>query len=263
MASPQDPKAARETLHARLKRRAIPHSRVEELFYDSLPALFFGDIYRARVATVGINPSKHQFRKPSLKKPSSFGVSQRESLSEDQCVQAIDVMLHYFAGDVSGWFTPLKNVLYGFQATYEEDEVVHLNLVQEAAYGSWSDWQGTHRRDAEALLELDSSFLSWELETFGIQTILCTSEAVSRKVLELFRKDLPREQDLNGVKWWVDSVAIGDRLIYLAGWDGTLRFVSAGTQHELGEMLAYALYSSQSAHDIMTTPDRDLEVHNA
>ena len=263
MASPQDLKAARETLHSRLKRRAIPHSRVEELFYDSLPSLFFGDIYRARVATVGINPSIQQLRKPALKKPSSFGISQRESLSEDQSAQAIDVMRHYFAAEFSGWFTPLKNVLCGFGAPYEDDKAVHLNLAQEATYGSWSDFQSTHRSDAEALLELDSPFLHWQLEAFGIQTVLCTTQSVSRKVLELFGKDLPREQDLNGVKWWADSVAVGDRRIYLAGWDGTLRFVSAGTQHELGEMLAYALYSSQSAHDIMATADRDLEVRDA
>ena len=263
MAKPQDPEAARETLHSRLKRHAIPRSRVDELFYDCLPVLFLGDIYRARVATVGINPSKQQLRKPALKKPSSFEVSRRESLSEDQCAQAIDVMRHYFAGDFSGWFTPLKNVLYGFGAPYEDEKVVHLSLAQEATYGSWSDFQSTHRSYAEALLELDSPFLRWQLEAFGIQTVLCTSQSVSRKVLELFDKDLPREQDLSGVKWWTDLIVSGDRFIYLAGWDATLRFVSAETQHELGEMLAYALYSSQSAHDIITTADRDLEVRDA
>src|SRR4051812_46832848 len=88
-------------LHARLRRSPTAHSVV-----GSLPVLFFGDLFSARVATVGLNPSDQEFldrsgeelegtsrRFESLR---SLGALDRESLEVGQCERAIATMRRYY-----------------------------------------------------------------------------------------------------------------------------------------------------------------------
>src|SRR5437660_457287 len=88
----------------------------------SLPVLFFGDLFCARVATVGINPSLQEYLDPDgqelqgdarrFETLSSLGASDRPSLSPEQAAQAIERMRGYFqpGKPVYKWFRPLAQV---------------------------------------------------------------------------------------------------------------------------------------------------------
>jgi hypothetical protein len=90
-----------ECLFNRL-RRAPSQSSVPE----SLPILFFGDSFSARVATVGINPSDQEYLGPDGQELqgnarrfhtlSSLGASDRVSLNPEQAMQAIERMRRNF-----------------------------------------------------------------------------------------------------------------------------------------------------------------------
>src|SRR5688572_20997115 len=72
----------------------------------SLPVLFFGDALKARVATIGLNPSKFEFvdrrgdmltgRAQRFATTTSLGAVSRVELSDDQADEAIKMMRGYF-----------------------------------------------------------------------------------------------------------------------------------------------------------------------
>ena len=89
-----------EQLFARLRRPASVSSVA-----SSLPVLFFGNIFEASVATVGLNPSDREYlddRGAELRDDrrrfetlGSLGATDRMKLSEGQCSQAIMTMVNY------------------------------------------------------------------------------------------------------------------------------------------------------------------------
>lgn len=116
----------------------------------SLPVLFFGDAFAASIATVGINPSKQEYR---LKKGeeltgslrrfetlNSLDALSRDSLTDKQADTAIQRMRCYFNADcrVYGWFSGLSRVVEGMGASFRDRSAVHLDLVQEATDPVWS-----------------------------------------------------------------------------------------------------------------------------
>src|SRR5215471_15041142 len=72
----------------------------------SLPVLFFGDPFRARVATIGINPSDKEYldakgieltgKARRLETIGSLEATDRSSITEGQAAQAIATMRGYF-----------------------------------------------------------------------------------------------------------------------------------------------------------------------
>jgi hypothetical protein len=82
----------------------------------SLPVLFFGDLFTAEVATVGLNPSDQEYlTKDGLLRDGprqrfatihSLRAENRASLSDDQCAEAIQWMRSYYdtgRGDRRSW----------------------------------------------------------------------------------------------------------------------------------------------------------------
>ena len=116
----------------------------------SLPVLFFGDLFTAQAATVGLNPSKLEYlskygleldgaqrRFETLR---SLDAADRTSLSAEQCERAIQRMQRYFqpGKPVHVWFHSLDRVLNGMKLRIQAGEVAHLDLVQEATDPTWA-----------------------------------------------------------------------------------------------------------------------------
>src|SRR5437867_2169031 len=108
-------------LRSRLRRPASASS-----VRGSLPILFFGDLFRARVASVGFNPSDREYqdraaaelqgRLRRLETLTSLGAAHREELTDKQCDRAIAAMTSYFdqgRPSYTTWFGHLANVFEG------------------------------------------------------------------------------------------------------------------------------------------------------
>ena len=120
-----------EHLYAR-PRRHSSHSSV----VGSLPILFFGDLFTARIATVGLNPSDKEYldrQGSELDGPwrrfetlNSLGAAGRGELTESQCDQAIATMRAYYRPrkPVYAWFRSLDRVVRGLGFHYEDGEVI-------------------------------------------------------------------------------------------------------------------------------------------
>jgi len=132
-------------LYERLRRPPGAHSVA-----GSLPVLFFGDLFSAQIATVGINPSDQEYLDGKgieldgaarrFETLSSLRASSRQTLTDAQCDAAIQTMRGYFARQptVYRWFRSLERVLEGMGYFYSKGDVAHLDLVQEATKPTWS-----------------------------------------------------------------------------------------------------------------------------
>jgi hypothetical protein len=241
-------------LMPRLRQRLRIEPR-ESSVTGSLPVLFFGDALTARVATIGLNPSKFEYLDPRgavLTAPSqrfattlSLGATLRAALSDAQADEAIEIMRGYYdeGKPVYGsYFRHLTNVLTGMGVSYRERSATHLDLVQEATDPVWS---GLSAGERSRLLERDLPFLIWQLENLQyLQAAVCAGKTVSDQL----RARVPIHVEASGamqrIRWWFGTARLGQRTLPVGGWNYPLdRPTGLGTAGEvkLGGIFARAL----------------------
>jgi len=240
--------------HDRLNNRLRRPARASSV-PGSTPVLFFGDLFTARIATVGLNPSDQEFldRRGALlagdarrfETLESLSARRREDLTEAQCAQAVQTMREYFleGKPIYGWFRGLSRVCEGFGASLERGEAAHLDLVQEATSRKWRDLPPGER---SALLDADLPFLQWEIEAFPIETVICTSRTVGDHVCRLLNVEVAHEGTLKRVRWWLGHAEIGGRSVVCCGWNFPLSQptgLGAEGEREMGAMFASLAHS--------------------
>ncbi len=247
--------AMRGALYARLRRPPRPHS-----VPGSLPVLFFGDIFSAQIATLGINPSWQEYLDPSrheligvarrFETLTSLQAPTRVALTDEQCERAINTMRGYFwpGKPVYQWFRPLDHVLQGMGHSYVSGTVAHLDLVQEAADPAWSALEKRSPLEASALLVADLPFLRWQLETFPLRAVVCNGKTPLRKVCGLLdppvNVDAIAQGRVGGVTWYGTYGHMAGRALAIVGWNIPLARpagLTTADKQELGRQLAQYL----------------------
>jgi hypothetical protein len=239
----------RARLYARLRRPPSPAT-----VPGTLPVLFFGDLFAAEIATVGLNPSDQEYvsKKGGMLTGAaqrfatlaSLGAADRPSLTDPQCNAAIERMRDYYeAGKpvYGSWFNALARVVNGLGAGFRERSAAHLDLVQESTSPVWGDLPSGQKT---ALLEQDLPFLTWELRTFPLRAVICTGKTVGVHVRRQLGVEVAEEGSLARIKWWVGHAHIGGRPVGFAGWNYPLaRPTGLGAEGEtrLGQLLAERL----------------------
>jgi hypothetical protein len=239
-------------LCARLRRNSSPHS-----VSGSLPVLFFGDLLSARISTVGLNPSDHEYVDQEGRELSgperrfetlgSLGAASRAALTLDHCEHAIQTMRTYYQRDdrVYGWFRGLYRVVEAAGYSYQAGEVAHLELVQEATRPPWAALERLAPAETKMLFVADRSFLRWQLDTFPLRAVLCNGRTVYDEVsLLVERGRTVSSGELARLTWYVGVGRVAGREIGLAGWNLPLvRATGLGMagEQELGRTLASEL----------------------
>lgn len=222
--------------------------------------LFFGDLFSARLATVGINPSYQEYldrngreltgtarRFESL---TSLGASSRAALTDEQCERAIAAMRGYFGPGrpVYAWFRPLARVTDALGASYTRGDAVHLDLIQEPTQPTWSALAAQFPQEASALLGADVSFLRWQLATFPLRAVVCNGMTPLRQVCALLDEPVWVAEIAQGqiarVTWYAAHGAIGGRSLTVVGWNIPLSRPTGLTtplKDALGRSLAQAI----------------------
>lgn len=221
----------------------------------SLPVLFFGDAFSARVATIGLNPSKFEYLDRNAEilagwaqrfaTLGSVGAPSRVDLSDAQADEAIEVMRAYYdAGKpvYGSYFRHLTNFLRGMGVSYGERTATHLDLVQESTDPVWSELDADERT---RLLERDLPFLAWQLEHLPhLQAVVCAGATVSQHVRSQLGVDGRETGAVKRIRWWLGRARVGQRELPIGGWNYPLdRPTGLGTagEVELGEMFAREL----------------------
>ncbi len=243
--------ATRDRLHTRLRRSPHPFSVA-----GSLPVLFFGDLLKASIVTVGLNPSDREYldrgrkeltgTKRRFETLASLGADRRETLTSAQCEQALATMRAYYrpGKPVYGWFRSLDRVVQGMGFRYDAGEVAHLDLVQEATSPTWSALRDTPGADVDALLASDLPFLRWQLETFSLRAAVCNGRTVFDKVCLITGAEIVETGTLKRLRWSVARTDLAGRPVGIAGWNIPLaRPTGLDTEGhvDLGRLLAQRL----------------------
>jgi len=161
-----------EYIEARVRREWPDNAQVVA---GSTPVISFGDATKARVATLGLNPSRCEFNR-------NRGLAAWGSTAQ----QVIDGCHQYFQRNpYRQWFDRLESVLTGFDASYYDGSACHLDLVQWATDPTWARLAAPLRT---RLMNDDVPFLIQQLQANdNIQVLLVNG----RGALDQLRARLP------------------------------------------------------------------------
>jgi hypothetical protein len=219
----------------------------------SLPVLFFGDLFSARVVTAGLNPSNQEYttrdgamltgRRQRFATLATLGARDRQALSDAQADEAIEWMRAYFqpGQPVYSWFAGLGRVVSGFDASLADGSAAHLDLIQEATKPTWSALPDGER---EALLRADLPFLEWLIRGFPLEVVICDGATVGRWVRHRLGVEVAESGEVGLIKWWAGKADVDGRRVGFAGWNRPLirpTGLKRSDQVELGCMLRTTL----------------------
>jgi hypothetical protein len=160
---------------------ATPH-----VVAGSTPVLGFGNFLTARVATLGLNPSKNEFlnrkgqlltdRRARLVSLQSLGLATFSDASIANREAVLEGCLNYFNGrNVYGWFGRFRPILEALDASYAEGTACHLDLVQTATDPVWSGLTAAVQRH---YLAHEAGFFQQQLAEHRIRMVLLNGRTV-------------------------------------------------------------------------------------
>ena len=176
-----------ETVKEEIKNRLQSNCPIPSLLVPkSTPVISFGDFERARVFTLGINPSNLEFedREGQLLKNNLRRLQTQSSLSAEYGVPYSDRQLeriledcfNYFNKRPYHWFNKLENILLTLGSTYyEAGSAAHVDLVQWATKDKWGDLSNNER---EELIDDGRQFLEYQLRSENLELLLLNGRTV-------------------------------------------------------------------------------------
>lgn len=245
--------AVADVISALRQRLRIPPS--DSSVSASLPVLFCGDAFSARVATIGLNPSKFEYldrrgktlsgREQRFASTVSLGAISREELSDSQADEAIEVMRCYYDDGkpvYGSYFRHLTNFLTGMGASYAGRSASHLDLVQEPTDPVWNSLSSSER---STLLERDLPFLAWQLENLPrLEAVICAGKTVSEQLRAHVLVEVKETGAIKRIRWWLGTARLRRRHLPIGGWNYPLdrpTGLGAAGEIEIGKMFAHAL----------------------
>ena len=240
-------------------RRRLRQPESEVTVRGSLPVLHFGDPSKTKVATVGINPAPTEYldrnglelsaEKRRLATLGLVKAKSRDSISDEQCDDAIKLMQQYFhKNPYRQYFNPLCRVLDGAGWSYEDGTAVHLDLVQESTNKGWSELKQESFDQACKLWQSDPPFFIWQVETLHLTTLFCDGKEAWNKVLNLTDGSKLTSGKVESVSWQAGRGHVAGAPVSLAGWNQRLNRSGLTKQdnRRLGLALANALKGMES-----------------
>jgi hypothetical protein len=195
----------------------------------STPVVSFGDIRTAKVATLGLNPSRIEFHdrngneltgaKRRLETLSSLGETDLSSASPDKIRRVLEGCNNYFwLCPYRRWFDDLENtILQPIEESYYSGTACHLDLVQWATDPTWRNLRSVVKK---TLIEDDLWFLRKQLSREHIRVLLLNGSGVVKAYRKSFGCNLTDKVIKLGWRLSVGCDAQGVRVI---GWNKNLQ----------------------------------------
>jgi hypothetical protein len=178
-----------------IQARIMQKSYVDTAVPGSTPVISFGDFTKARVATVGINPSSNEFQigGPNPRLIPGIDNKRLEDYETLQISKASDIGLpeankiwkscqSYFHRNPYGWFDHFEPILSVFNASYQNGTAAHLDLSQIATVKAWSAL--TPKQQLE-LLDEDLDFFLWQNSQPNIEIRLINGQTAINQINKL------------------------------------------------------------------------------
>jgi hypothetical protein len=213
----------------------------------STPVVSFGDVRNAKVATLGLNPSRLEFldrggnelteTNRRLETLSSICENDLPSASPDAIRRVFEGCNNYFQRrPYRTWFGYLEEILHPLGASYYSGTACHLDLVQWATNPTWGNLRTTQRKK---LVEADVSFLRQQLSLIGIRLLLLNGSGVVNAYSRSLGCEIA-DQDIPGIVGWKLFVGCNPQSVRVIGWNKNLQG-SHGVTKEDRKVLGMAI----------------------
>ena len=213
---------------------------------DSTPVISFGNPETARVATLGLNPSKNEFLDDSgeflaesERRFETLKSLRRKSLEEaDYATLKVVVEsgnAYFQRNPYEKWFRPLDEIVQKAGASFFEGTACHLDLVQWATDPVWRKLSRANRRD---LLERDVGFLMQQLRYYPFEVLLLNGRGVMTAFQRLAEFAFEHSRRLSGPSHAPATLSYGrwESRLMVIGWSCNLQSSHGVTKELRGEI---------------------------
>lgn len=229
------------------------------------PVPYFGSAERARIASVGLNPSDQEFcdrsgrplrgRDQRLETLDSLGLRDWSDAGSAEHSAVARACSDYFAVNPYGWFDPVEAILHSAgRGTLRGGGACHIDLAPWATQQTWSRLA---RTEQEALLECGKATLRALMLSTRFEILLLNGARVAKGLERATGVRLPFEYapDWNdsgrrGRRWSVVVDSLGRvelaRPVTVLGWNWNLQssHITAPTRHSIVAWAAQAIEQS-------------------
>jgi hypothetical protein len=210
------------------KRISRPAS-LKYIVEGSTPVVCFGDITRAQVVTIGINPSSSEFTKivnhervlltgaeRRLSDLQYLKASSTESLSTNQIATIWHDCLNYFDGPYyEKWFSKMQEtVVTPARGSYEGRTAAHLDLIQWATDPLWKDMLEIDAVVAQEHLSADFPFLDQQINESSAKFFFLSGSPVIDSLRYKFQLQEVGKTRVEGKR--------GQNRLYIGNWNDAL-----------------------------------------
>jgi len=175
-------------LRSVIERMSVSELVSSGIFLEGAPVLSFGNIEKAKIATVGLNPSNLEFfddngneldgskrRFCTLK---SLNISHWSEANENDLKKIVETNTDYFQrSPYDRWFKKLDLIISGTGCSYyfPSFQACHLDLVPFATHQKWGS---ISNKDKQNLLNISEDILGKILKASDIKVIVLNGESV-------------------------------------------------------------------------------------
>jgi len=223
---------------------------------SSTPVVAFGDPSTARVATLGLNPSRIEFEvdgaelegaKRRFETLRSLGVESLHNAPTETIERVLARCNGYFAGNpYRKWFDQLEVILNGVGSSYYDGTACHLDLSQWATDPTWKALGGSVR---ERLIDEGALFLAQQLRNETIELLLLNGRGVTNGFVSGLGAQLSKLRGVTGAGATTAFYVGGYEDVRVVGWSTNLQS-SFGVTRELRQAIAARVAELAQATDV-------------
>jgi hypothetical protein len=180
------------------------------------PIVSFGNFQKARIASLGLNPSHREFSHGYVK----MGFGNLETASPSTIRSIIEDQYSYFRRQQYRWFRKFGMIVDACGASYKDGSAASLDIVQWATQPVWG---GLTVRQKRKLLESDVPFLAQQLRNEKIEALLINGRGVMEALRQFMGLELRQSEIIKGVP---GTPNIPDTRLYTGSLFGRIRVVA-------------------------------------
>ena len=147
-----------------------PLPSTDKIVEGSIPIVFFGNVERAEIATLSLNPSNKEFEHNGVRRcidRKQLKVADNQKLSSEQAESVYKSLLLYFkVNPYKTWFNPMNKLFQSKGYEYYNDQIVHLDI---SPWATNDKWKNLSRDEREPII--DTTIIKNVIEKRGIKKL--------------------------------------------------------------------------------------------
>lgn len=153
-----------------LEKISEPLPTTVKIVEGSIPIVFFGNVEKAEIATLSLNPSNVEFEHTGVRRcvdRKQLRVSDNQKLTNEQAESVYQSLLLFFkVNPYKTWFNPMNKLFQSKGYEYYNDKIVHLDI---SPWATSNKWDSLSQKERESII--DTTIIKNVIEKRGIKKL--------------------------------------------------------------------------------------------